>query len=182
MTAALCVVLSKRFLDGDVMGSEVSSAYAMQGATLEPACAMRAGIDTTIVANAFAAAKTWMDQHFALFTLMSLPVEALGFKWAFRRFREINYPEWLVIVSFLTTQTFVLWSLSAPLQRMWPGIRQWSFLVAVGYNLFSLVRCFRDYPRWKSLLRGLLGFAYFNLAIALVTVAAIIVLMVMAMR
>ena len=38
---------------------------------------------------------TWMNHHFAVYTLLLLPVEALMFKWAFRRLRHLNYPEWL---------------------------------------------------------------------------------------
>ena len=36
--------------------------------------------------------------------------------------------------------------------------------MAVGWNVFSLVQLFGDYPRWKSTLRALLGFVLFGVA------------------
>ena len=36
--------------------------------------------------------------------------------------------------------------------------------MAVGWNVFSLVQLFVDYPRWKSTLRALLGFVLFGVA------------------
>lgn len=67
--------------------------------------------------NRFFGAKEWFNQHLAMVTSLLLPLEAAAFKLAFRRFRQIKYPEWLVICAFLTAQTFVIWALSVPLQR-----------------------------------------------------------------
>ena len=48
-----------------------------------------------MVTEASRTTAAWMNHHFAAYTLLLLPVEALMFKWAFRRLRHLNYPEWL---------------------------------------------------------------------------------------
>lgn len=115
---------------------------------------------------------SWMNHHFAVYTLLLLPFEALTFKLAFRRFGHLNYPEWLVIAAFLTAQTFVIWGLSIPFQRAFPRATTIALVVAVIWNVFSLVQLFKGYPRWKSALRALLGFALFGVVSSVLSFVA----------
>src|SRR3546814_4095205 len=100
----------------------------------------------------------WMNRNFAAATLLALPLEAAAFKLAFRRFKDVNYPEWLVITTFLTVQTFVLYSLLIPLQGR-ISAQSWIMAASFAYGIFSLAQFFSGYPRWKSTLRTLFGFA-----------------------
>lgn len=162
--AAVVVLVSKFFLQGDVIGAAMSAGGA--GAVKANAGAQ---IDPALMANAGAAAEEWMNRHFAAFTLLLLPLEALAFKLSFHRQGNPNYPEWLVITAFLTAQTFVLWALAVPLQRWFPQAPAWVLLVAIAYSVFSLAQFFHPYPRWKSALRALLGFGIVMLANAVLT-------------
>ena len=169
--AAVVVLASKFFLQGDVVGSMMSAggsgtAKANAGAQVDPA----------LMAKAFTAATDWMNRHFAAFTLLVLPLEALAFKLSFHRQGNPNYPEWLVITAFLTVQTFVLWTLAVPLQRWFPQALLWVVWLAVAYSVFSLVQFFQPYPRWKSALRALLGFGIVTLANFVLTVVVVFVL------
>lgn len=120
-------------------------------------------------AERYKEAMEWLNAHFALVTFLLLPVEALVFKLAFRRFKELNYPEWLVIVAFLTAQAFVIWGLIGLVQRWIPAPMLVMTVLMVGYNVASLMQLFGTYPRWKTALRGLLGFAIYFVVSAFVS-------------
>jgi Protein of unknown function (DUF3667) len=145
ITAAMMVFLAKYFLEGDLMGSAISVG----------------GTDAARMANALAAVKNWMNANYAATTLLLLPLEAAAFNLAFRRVGNLNYPEWLVIATFLTVQTFVIMVLVTPFQRTYPQVQLWGLSLAILYNVFSLALFFNDYPRWKAVLRSLLGFGIF---------------------
>jgi hypothetical protein len=168
--AATVVLVSKFFLQGDVIGSAMSAGAA--GAVKANASAQ---VDPALMMRAIAAASDWMNHHFAVFTLLLLPLEALAFKLSFHRQGNPNYPEWLVITAFLTAQTFVLWALALSLQRWVPQALAWVMLIAIAYSVFSLVQFFHPYPRWKSALRALLGFGIVMLANAVLTMVVAIV-------
>lgn len=167
--AAVVVLASKFFLQGDVLGSVMSA-----GAAGTAKASAGARVDPALMARTLAAAADWMNRHFAAFTLLLLPVEALAFKLSFHRQGNPNYPEWLVITAFLTAQTFVLWSLALPLQRWFPQALAWVMLVAIVYSVFSLAQFFHPYPRWKSVLRALLGFGIVMLTNAVLTLVVAI--------
>lgn len=155
MMAAVVVVLSKY-----VAGHEVMAASAI---------GKPVGSDPAVIAlqaqlfKAHIAVTDWMSRYFAVSTLLLLPFEAAAFRLAFLRAGKLNYPEWLVITAFLTVQTFVFWSILVLLHRWVPQTQLWAVLLSLAYGVFSLVQFFHGYPRWKSALRTLLGFALFML-------------------
>lgn len=172
--AAAMVFLAKYFVEGDVVGSALSaggSAAAHPGAD--------GPFDQTRFFDAFEVVKDWMNRNYAAATLLLLPFEAAAFKLAFRRVGNLNYPEWLVITTFLTAQTFVLLALAIPLQHWFPQAHGLALSLAILYGVFSLTQFFTPYPRWKAVLRSLLGFGLFtlaNFALGLVLAAAVLVL------
>ncbi|MBS0214224.1 MAG: DUF3667 domain-containing protein [Proteobacteria bacterium] len=126
---------------------------------------MAAQFDGTPVSQdeAFRRADAWMTAHFALVTILLLPLEALAFKLVFRGTRGLNYPEWLVIIAFLTAQTMVLWILALLLQHWIPQLPQWAVLLSMAYGVFSLVQFLRGDSRWKTVLRSLGSYLVFIL-------------------
>lgn len=177
ITAALVVFLTRYVAGVGVMDSMVASGNA-DAARLHGDLPF----DPANVFAAFNRVKEWTNGHFALVTLLLLPFEALAFKLAFRRFRELNYPEWLVITAFLTVQAFVIWALLVPLQRWLPGVMAWASIPIFGYNAYSLVQFFRGYPRWKATLRALFGLGIFMLVSGLITMAIVAVVLAMSLR
>ncbi|MBP6749338.1 MAG: DUF3667 domain-containing protein [Xanthomonadaceae bacterium] len=172
--AALTGFLAKYFLDGDVVGSGISI-----GGTSVAGMKTDGQFDPTRFLKAFEVAKNWMNQNYAAATLLLLPLEALAFKWAFRRVANLNYPEWLVIATFLTAQSFVIMALATPLEHWYPQARGWALSLAVVYTVVSLVQYFKTYARWKSVLRCLLGFGIllvFNAVFTVVMTAVILAL------
>ena len=177
ITAALVVFLTRYVVGLEVADSMVAignaDASRLQG-DLSP--------QMEKVFAAFNAVKEWTNGHFALVTLLLLPFEAAAFKLAFRRFRELNYPEWLVITAFLTVQSFVIWALLVPLQRWIPQAMSLASVPIFGYNIYSLVQFFRGYPRWKAILRALLGLGIFMLISGVLTMAAVAVVLAMSLH
>lgn len=153
MMAAVVVVLSKYLTGHEVMVAGAVGETAGSGAGT---AALQAQLF-----KASMAVTEWMSQHFAASTLLLLPFEAAAFRLAFLRTGKLNYPEWLVITTFLTVQTFVLWAVLVALHRWVPQTQLWALLLSVAYGIFSLVQFFRGYPRWKSAIRTLVGFGIF---------------------
>ena len=170
ITAAAVVLLSKYLAGGDVLG----------GLTAAPA-AGAAGLPATLAATSRLIGD-WMNAYFAVCTLLLLPFEALAFRLAFHRVEALNYPEWLVITAFLTVQTFVFWSIALVLQRWVPQAPAWSVLVSCTYGVLSLVQLFRPYARWKSLLRGLFGYALFFAASQVIVKVVVTIVLMVSMR
>ncbi len=170
--AAAMVFLAKYFLEGDLVASAMS-ASAATGAGADKS------LDGARITNALAAVKNWMNANYAATTLMLLPFEAVAFKLAFRRVGNLNYPEWLVISTFLTAQSFVIMAFAIPLQRTFPHAQVWGLSLVFAYTVFSLVQFFKAYPRWKAVLRSLIGFGIFMLINAVLSLAAVVVVLAM---
>lgn len=158
--AAAVVFLSKYVLGEGVMDGFAASIPAGRGEVSEGiAVAMKAAEQVA----------TWTNQHFALFTLLLLPLEAAAFRVAFYRFAGFNYPEWLVVAAFLTVQTFVFWVVMVLLSRWLPQPQMWVTLVSVLFAIFSLVQLFHERAWWKTLLRAILGFGIFFVVSSVLT-------------
>lgn len=172
LTAAVTLLLAKLFLQGelisDEMTGEVSSRLAKGSA--------EAGTATAHLQAKFNQAQAWANENLTLFTLIMLPFEAAVLKLAFRRKHALNYPEWLVITSYITAQTFVIWSAVIVLQRWYPAVQALLLPASIAIALVTLVQLFNTEPRWKTVLRTLLGFLLFEVLIIAVTLLAAVLL------
>lgn len=172
LTAAATLVLGKFFLDGDLVGTDLARDVASgmgQSTTAKSVAA------TTIIKAKLAQAEVWANQHLTLFTLLLLPLEAAAFKLAHLR-AKLNYPEWLVIITYLTVQTFVVWSVLIVLQHWFPAAHVALLPISIALGAFTLMQFFNMLPRWKSVLRALFGFALFQLAISATSFVAAVIL------
>ena len=173
MAAAFLLLLGEYLLGGDVVGSSFTEGVsAGMSGTRDVAGDARA----KHLVDGFEKVKEWGNRHLTLVTLLLLPAEALAFKLAFRRFREINYPEWLVITTYLTVQTFVIWALAVPVQQYWASAQPVALLLAVAFNVFTLMQYFTGYPKWKAILRAVFGLGLFQLFSNVVIIVGVVVL------
>ena len=79
----------------------------------------------------------------------------------------------------MTAQTFVLWTVVMVLQAWLPQPQAWVLSLSIAYGVFSLVQFFDGYPRWKSVMRSVLGFAIFllmNTALTFLMVPVVLLL------
>lgn len=160
MVMSAVVVILTKYLEGTgVLDSAVAAGVA--GAR---EASTGASVDLVQAEKASRAAADLMNRYFAAFTLLLLPLEAAAFRLAFHRVGNLNYPEWLVITALLTVQTFVFWAVLVVLHRWIPQPAAWAVLLSMVYAVYSLVQFFQDYPRWKSVLRTLLGLIIFAVA------------------
>lgn len=164
--AAAVVFLSKYLLGEGVMDGIASSIPPGDGDI---------GKGMAVAMKAAELVAAWMNQYFALFTLLLLPLEAAAFRLAFHRLAGFNYPEWLVVTAFLTVQTFVFWVLMVVLHRWLPQPLMWVTLVSVLFGMFSLIQLFREHAWWKVLLRAVLGFGIFFIVSSVLTQVLIVV-------
>lgn len=172
--SAVTVFLAKYFLEGDLIGSAIS----VSGADAANPNAGKS-LDATRMANAFAVVKHWMNQNYTAATLLLLPLEAAVFKLAFRRVGNLNYPEWLVIATFLTAQSFVIMMFAIPFQRTFPLAQAWGMSLVLVYSVYSLTQFFKGYPRWKAVLRSLLGLGMYLLVSGVINLVLAVVLVAM---
>ncbi|WP_162315594.1 DUF3667 domain-containing protein [Pseudoxanthomonas yeongjuensis] len=171
--SAVVVVLTKYLEGTGVLDSAVAAGIA--GAREASAGAR---VDPALAAKTSRMAADLMNQYFAAFTLLLLPLEAAAFRLAFHRVGNLNYPEWLVITALLTVQCFVFWAVLVALHRWIPQPVAWAVLLSMAYAVFSLVQFFQGYPRWKSVLRTLLGLAIFMVMSAMVSQAVAMLLVI----
>jgi hypothetical protein len=170
ISAAVVVLLGKFLLDGDIVGPSMQAGFSRTDGN--------EGADPAVLANTFTAVKDWLNAHLTAYTLLCLPLEAAAFWLAFRG-RGLNYPEWLVISSFLTVQTFVFMAIAVLVQRWLPNAQTWMLPVVVFYTVFSLVQLFRNYSLLTTALRALVGLGVFLLVQSLFTGAAVLFMLLM---
>ncbi|KRA51593.1 DUF3667 domain-containing protein [Pseudoxanthomonas sp. Root630] len=175
MTGAAATLMAHYALDGDALGASLTAGMEA-GAGHQGSLNAKQAEAMAQMANVFGVVKDWMNRHLTLITLLLLPVQAAAFKLTFRRFKQINYPEWLVITSFLMAQLFVVWVVFMPLQRWWSDAQVVMVLVAVLLNLFSLTQVFPGYSRWKAFLRGAAGWAIVQVVLMVATLIGAMVL------
>ncbi len=169
VTAAVVVFLTQYLPSpGNAVG-EFSAGMQTGLGSSQPDETSRAMVD------AFQSIGEWVRRHFAAVTLLLLPLEALVFRIAFWRVKGLNYPEWLTIIAFLTAQVFVIWSCFILIGHWFPIAHHATLWVILAYMMFSLMQAFEGYARWKTLLRGLLGYGVYLLAnLGLLVVATMI--------
>lgn len=175
MTGAAATLMAHYALDGDAIGASLTAGMEA-GAGEQSSMNAEQAEAMAHMTRVFTVVKDWMNRHLTLITLLLLPVQAAAFKLTFRRFKQINYPEWLVITSFLMAQLFVVWVVFMPLQRWWSDAQGVMVLVAVVLNLFSLTQVFQGYPRWKAFLRGAAGWALVQVGMMAATLIGAMVL------
>lgn len=175
MTGAAATLMAHYALDGDALGASLAAGMEA-GAGHQGSMNAKQAEAMAQMAKVFAVVKDWMNRHLTLITLLLLPVQAAAFKLTFRRFKQINYPEWLVITSFLMAQLFVVWVIFMPLQRWWSDAQAVMVLVAALLNLFSLTQVFQGYPRWKAFLRGAAAWAIVQVVVMVATLIGAMVL------
>ncbi len=93
LTGAAATLMAHYALDGDALGSSFTQGVEA-GMHQGNANAKQAEAAATMM-KVFGFVKDWMNSHLTLITLLVLPVQAAAFKLTFRRFKQINYPEWL---------------------------------------------------------------------------------------
>jgi hypothetical protein len=108
------------------------------------------------------AVASWIESHFAAFTLMLLPIEALVFRVVFSRYSKLNYPEWLVIITLLTVQTFVIWSVLVLLHRWVSHTQVLAGMLGMIYIVVSLVQFFQQRSTWSTVWRSVLALGVFS--------------------
>ena len=168
MMAAVVLVLNRLIIGASIVDGGASEAV-LAGQAL-PAEMLRFMAASRSVG-------TWIESHFAAFTLMLLPIEALAFLLIFSRYSKLNYPEWLVIITLLTVQTFVIWSVLVLLHRWVPHTQVLAGMLGMIYSVVSLVQFFQQRPTWSTVWRSVLALGVFSVVSGIVVFVATVAVM-----
>ncbi|WP_234108821.1 MULTISPECIES: DUF3667 domain-containing protein [Chryseobacterium] len=113
---------------------------------------------------------TWINAHFAISMLLMVPFFAFAFWVAFRKFR-LNFPEWLVISSFVTGQGMVLYIILIVLAKKIANLNSLFFLCLFGLILWTMLQFFNKSGKISIALRTFLAlFIYYAIFVGLVLV------------
>lgn len=108
----------------------------------------------------------------ALSAVLLVPVLALCLKVAFRRMRQINYPEWLVIACYLTVQYFLIYLVWLPISKFLGLDQNIVAFLMVTANALTVAQFFApEYAWYKSIVRTMVAFLLY---FAIVLVAGMI--------
>lgn len=107
----------------------------------------------------------WIERHYTLATLLLLPLEAGCARWVFGRRAGLNYPEWLVVMAFVTAQAFLLQWIAIVLSAMWPAqyraLSAVATLLVVVYGCATLASLFPSWRRRTAWFRAIATFVLF---------------------
>jgi len=116
-------------------------------------------------ARANAMVSAWFEQHYALATLLLLPLETACFRLVFGRRAGLNYPEWLVVMAYITVQAFLVQLVALGAIALWP---QHADAIHVGVSLLmwpvvflTLRGLFTTWSTWRVAVRSLAAFLLF---------------------
>ncbi|MBW8359686.1 MAG: DUF3667 domain-containing protein [Weeksellaceae bacterium] len=123
----------------------------------------------------------WLGNHFAFTVLLMIPVAAFGFLLGFRKYRY-NYPEWLVILLFLTGQSlavyvfFIFLNHFAGIDITWFYLISWMLITVSLIQFFEFTRkryiVLRSF--WSMFLTYFFSLIYIVLAIVLLALIGVI--------
>jgi ribosomal protein L32 len=102
----------------------------------------------------FKSVSEWINHHFAVFLLLTIPFFALGIYWAFKKFKRYNYAESLVISTFLVGQSLVIYIVTLPLKKLNENLDIISLYLMIGMFIFTFIQIFNDKKKWEILLRS----------------------------
>ncbi|TXF75103.1 DUF3667 domain-containing protein [Chryseobacterium sp.] len=117
----------------------------------------------------------WLANHFAFTVLLMIPVAALAFYLGFRKYRY-NYPEWLVIMLFLTGQSLAVYIVFIFLNHFAGIDNSLFYWVSWGMITVSLMQFFNDKRKrnvifrsmWSMFLTYMLSLVYLFFAITVI--------------
>lgn len=162
ITGAVAAFLAHKLLGVSLMGANVN---------------IRAGQEPNAqaldAASSMMAVFKWLEDHFALSAVLLVPVMALWLKVAFRRMRQINYPEWLVIACYLTVQYFLIYLVWLPISKFLGLDQNVVAFLMVAANALTLAQFFApEYAWYKSILRTAVAFVMYFAFVIVAAVAA----------
>ena len=131
-------------------------------------------IDSRKLLELVRASLEWVNRHFAIMTVVLIPLLAVGLRGAFRKYRAtVNYPEWLVITCFLAAQALCIYALFLLIKAVFSGVPDIKIWLILAAQILTLTQYFRSSSWWKISLRVLLGYFYYCvLGLILIVIAA----------
>ncbi|WP_304342906.1 DUF3667 domain-containing protein [Chryseobacterium koreense] len=113
---------------------------------------------------------TWINEHFAISMLMMVPFFAFAFWVAFRKFK-LNFPEWLVISSFITGQGMLLYIVLILLAKKIANLNSLFFICLFGLIFWTMLQFFNKSGKISVALRTFLAlFIYYAIFVGIVLV------------
>lgn len=110
----------------------------------------------------------WMNEHYAITNLLLIPFFALAFFIAFKKFR-LNYPEWLVVSTFVTGQHMVLYILLIVIGKKIGNFNGLFVILSVGFMIWTMLQYFSQHKKAGIVLRTLLAYFLYYTSIMILS-------------
>lgn len=124
----------------------------------------------------------WIGGHIPLVIVLFIPVFALAMRIAFhtRRSVKMNYPEWLVVSCFYAAQALCIYIIFALIGQISARLGELDLLAMLGFQVWTVLRIFRDKPWWNTALRFIVGYLLYAAMWAAILVLVGVVAMLVA--
>lgn len=130
----------------------------------------------TIVEN-IKAFSEWVNEHFGYLMLMLIPIYALSLFIGFYRkdaTKRYNYVEYLVISTFLTAQSMIIYMLFLPFSHQ-SIVNNISMLLMFGFNLWAVFQLFHQNSKRSVIFRFFLSYSFLMFFTFLLIIAAFVI-------
>ena len=125
----------------------------------------------------FSKVANWISEHYAISLLLMIPFFSFAFWLAFKKYR-LNFPEWLVISTFITAQSMVLYILLIVIPKRIVDLGGLFILSFTAISIWTLIQYFYQSRKREIILRSLLSlFIYYVLFLAVVIIFILIIVL-----
>ncbi len=160
--------------EGNLLGNIVKYKQPVNGETIENKEALKL---FGALAENFTKVTNWISEHYAISVLLMIPFFAFAFWLAFKKYK-LNFPEWLVISTFITAQSMVLYILLIVIPKRMIDLGGLFILSFTAITIWTLIQYFYQSRKREIILRSLLSFLiYYVLFIAAVIIFILIIVM-----
>lgn len=128
------------------------------------------------------AVTNFVSKHMEVVILASFPVIALLLALAFKSFNRYTVRQWFSITTFLVAQALLIYMISLPIIRFFPGVEPWVYWLMLGFGVWSMIDLFNDQnPLNTGIRAALVGLALKGI-IWIVTTAFVIAMITSGMK
>ncbi len=140
------------------------------------------GKEIESVKNNFEKITEWISTHYAIVSLLELPVLALGTFIAFKKY-GYNFVEHLIINAFLTGQKLIFHILLFPLVYFYNGtaylknINNFENIIGFGLTAWTFIEFFSTQKKWPIFLKVVLSYLiYFAVFVAIAASVGVVII------
>ncbi len=115
----------------------------------------------------------WINHHFAIAVLLMIPFFAFAFFVVFRKYK-LNFPEWLVISTFITGQSLAVYLVFLLIEKLTGPLDGFFFLAVNGLIFWTIVQLFHQKSKIRVALRTFLAVSLYYFIFGVIVLSALL--------